>query len=96
MIDESVIAATKLGISESLNKVKIGDHSFTSSLAMLERSGILPEAADDVAARLDDAEAKAEDWDNWLVTSFVSPCGKKPLVCRGKYEEKKHARYLMR
>ena len=58
---------------------------------MQERSGILLGAVDEAAARLDDAEAKAEDWDNWLVTSFNSPCGKEPLVCRGEYEEKKHA-----
>jgi len=96
LIDESVITATELGTSESLNKRKFGDHLFTSSLGMRERSGILPGAADEVAARPVDAEAKAEDWDSWLVTSFVSPCGKESLVCRGKYEEKNMHRYLMR
>jgi len=34
LIEESVITATELGTSESLNKEKIGDRSFTSRLAM--------------------------------------------------------------
>ena len=44
----------------------------------------------DIAARPDDAEAEAEDWDKWLVSSFVCPYGKAPLVCRGDYDAKRH------
>jgi hypothetical protein len=44
----------------------------------------------DVAARPDDAEAEAEDWDKWLVSSFVCPYGKDPLVCKGDYDVGKH------
>jgi len=44
----------------------------------------------DLAARPDDAEAKAEDWDRWLVNSFVSPYRKVPLVCRGSYNVDRH------
>ena len=43
-----------------------------------------------VAARPDDAEAEAEDWDKSLVSSFVCPYGKDPLVCKGDYDVDKH------
>jgi len=91
LLEESMITAAELETSASLNKEKSGDRVCTSRLAMQKESGILPRAVEEVAARPDDAEAKAEDWDNWLVTSFDSPCGKEPLVCRGEYEEEKHA-----
>ena len=44
----------------------------------------------DLAARPDDAEAEAEDWDKWLVSSFVCLYGKVPLVCRGSYDVDRH------
>jgi len=44
----------------------------------------------DLAARPDDAEAEAEDWDKWLVSSFVCLYGKAPLVCRGSYDAERH------
>ena len=44
----------------------------------------------DIAARPDDAEAEAEDWDKWLVSSYVCPYGKAPLVCRGSYDVQTH------
>ena len=45
----------------------------------------------DVVARPDNAEAEAEDWDKWLVSSFVCPYGKVPLVCRGSYYVERHS-----
>ena len=44
----------------------------------------------EVAARPDDAEAEAEDWDKSLVSSFVCPYGKDPLICKGDYDVDKH------
>jgi len=35
----------------------------------------------DLAARPDNAEVEAKDWDKWLVSSFVCLYGKVPLVC---------------
>ena len=91
LVEESMIISDELGTGASLHEEKIGDRVCTSRLAMPKGRGVSPGAVEEVAARPDDAEAKAEDWDDWLVTSFASPCGKEPLVCRGKYEEEKHA-----
>jgi len=44
----------------------------------------------EVAARPDDAEAEAEDWDKSLVSSFVCPYGKDPLICKGDYDVDTH------
>ena len=43
------------------------------------------------AARPDDAEAEAEDWDKWMVESFVSSSSSHPLVCTGTYHAEHHS-----
>ena len=42
------------------------------------------------AARPDDAEVEAGDWDKWLVSTSVCPYCKENLVCRGDYDEDNH------
>ena len=35
------------------------------------------------AARPDDTEAEAEDWDRWMVENFEPPTNYRPLICTG-------------
>jgi hypothetical protein len=44
----------------------------------------------DKAARSDDAEADAEDWDIWTVNNFVHDPGVTPLICTGSYSADRH------
>jgi hypothetical protein len=47
-------------------------------------------SSSDKAAKDDDAEAVAEDWDIWTVSNFESSAGGPPIVCTGKYNKALH------
>ena len=46
----------------------------------------------DQAARPDDAEAEAEDWDRWMVENFHPSATHQPMVCTGVYHAEHHPR----
>ena len=57
----------------------------TDTVSVVSNSG-------DQAARPDDAEAEAEEWDRLMVEKFVPPNQSRPLVCHGTYHEASHTR----
>jgi hypothetical protein len=65
------------------------DDSIAGELHVLDHSDVNPEL--DKAAKADDAEAVAEDWDRWTVENFDGgPLVSKPLICTGSYDSALH------
>jgi hypothetical protein len=48
----------------------------------------------DRAARANDDEVRAEDWDIWIVENFKAPDNTDPKICTRKYMEKIHSPFF--
>ena len=51
--------------------------------------------ANDMAAKEDDAEADAADWDVWSVENFIAPPGITALICAGPYDPYAHDPFFL-